>query len=560
MAQEIVYGSRARSRIMKGIDKLADTVSITMGPRGRNVMIEHRTSGLLPVLTRDGMTVIEYLLFGDRIEDLGIHLARQMAREMSKSVGDGTSTSVALMRCIAREAHRGMAAGLNSRDLRIGIDLAARAVVAELSAMARPCKDDESIMRIAELAAHDAEGIGSLISNAIGEAGASGTVVIELGNGRDDEIEVVAGARWEQGYRSPYFITDRDRGVAEITDPLVLIYDRRIDEFAELIPVLELARTQQRGLLIVAEDFAEAALPGILLNHIRGNLHAIAVRSPGHGDKRYERLNDLAIMTGGRAILEAEGSSLASVTLDDLGSAAKVTVTEDFTTLVGGGGDPTLMADRIAGLRHQIEERLDADPTKGSPKGALAEMETLKERLGALMGRVANVKIGGGTDVEIKERRQRAENAYNSAMAAMAEGVAPGGGVALARCTRALDRCHGENIGQDRGIAIVKTALREPISRISANAGYNPAEVFFNVTRSTNPNWCFDARTGEYGDAYEIGVIDPVRVTRLAVLKAASTASMLLTTDCVVADVQPDDPTFGYTPEWAAATREDPRA
>jgi len=560
MAQEIVYGSRARSRIMGGIDKLADTVSITMGPRGRNVLIEHRTSGLLPLLTRDGMTVIEYLLFGDRIEDLGIHLIRQMAREMSKSVGDGTSTTVALMRCIAREATRGMAAGLNSRDLRIGINLAVQAVIADLTNMARPCRDEGSIKRIAALAAHDAEEIGDLISNAIGEAGASGTVVIELGNGRDDEIEVVNGMKWEQGYRSPYFITDRDRSVAEIADPLVLIYDRRIEEFSELIPVLELARQRQRGLLIVAEDFAEAALPGILLNHIRGNLHAIAVRSPGHGDKRYERLIDLAVMTGGKAILEVEGSSLASVTLDDLGSAAKVTVTEDFTTLVGGGGDPAFIADRIASVRHQIEQRRDADPTRGSPKGALAEMETLKERLGSLIGRVANVKVGGGSDVEIKERLQRAENAYNSAMAAMAEGVVPGGGVALARCTRALDRCRGENISQDRGIAIIKTALREPISRISANAGYNPAEVFFNVTRSTNPDWCFDARTGEYGDAYELGVIDPVRVTRLAVLKAASTASMLLTTDCVVADIKPDDPTFGYTPEWAAATREDPRA
>jgi chaperonin GroEL len=559
MAQEIIYGSRARSRIMGGIDKLADTVSITMGPRGRNVLIEHRTSGLLPVLTRDGMTVIEYLLFGDRIEDLGIHLIRQMAREMSKSVGDGTSTSVALMRSIAREASRGMAAGLNSRDLRIGIELATRAVIDELAIIARPCRDEASVKRIAALAAHDAEEIGVLISDAIDKAGTSGTVVIELGSGRADEIELVSGVKWEQGYRSPYFVTDRDRHVAELTNPLVLIYDRRIEEFAELIPVLELARKQQRSLLIAAEDIAEAALPGILLNHIRGNLHAVAVRSPGHGDNRYERLIDLAVLTGGRAILEAEGSSLATVTPADLGSAAKVTVTEDFTTLVGGGGDAALIEDRAASVRHQIEQRRNADPTRGSPKGALAEMEVLKERLGALIGRVAYVKIGGGSDVEIKERLQRAENAYNSATAAMAEGIVPGGGVALARCTRALDRLRGENIGQDRGIAIVKTALREPISRISANAGYNAAEVFFNVTRSTNPNWCFDARTGEYGDAYELGLIDPVRVTRLAILKAASTAGMLLTTDCVVSDVVPDDPTFGFTPEWAAATREDPR-
>lgn len=559
MAQEIIYGSRARKRIMSGIDKLADTVSITMGPRGRNVLIEHRTAGLLPLLTRDGMTVIEYLLFGDRIEDLGIHLVRQMAREMSKSVGDGTSTSVALMRSIAREATRAMAAGLNSRDLRIGIDLATRAVIAELANLARPCQDEASIKRIAALAAHDSAEIGVLISDAIDQAGPGGTVVIEMGNGRKDEIELVTGMQWEQGYRSPYFVTDRDRHVAELTNPLVLIYDRRIDQFAELIPVLEPVRQQQRSLLIVAEDIAEAALPGILLNHIRGNLHAVAVRSPGHGDKRYERLNDLAILTGGRAILEAEGSSLDRIKLADLGSAEKVTVTEDFTTLVGGAGDAAKIENRRAALKHQIQLQRDADPTKGSPKGALAEMETLKERLAGLLGRVASVKIGGGTDVEIKERLQRAENAYNSVTAAIAEGIVPGGGVALARCSRALDRLSGGNIAQDRGIAIVKAALREPISRISANAGYNSAEVFFNVTRATNPNWCFDARTGEYGDAYEIGVIDPVRVTRLAILKAASTAGMLLTTDCVVSDAVPDDPTFGYTPEWAAATREDPR-
>jgi chaperonin GroEL len=549
-----------RRDLLSGIDALADAVSVTLGPRGRNVVIEHRAAGLPPVATKDGVTVAQAVELSGRMESVGVALVRQMATTVAKEAGDGTTTSVVLTRRIAAETRKALAAGMNPRDIVIGLEKAWRLVDADLERRARPCRDTASLAHVATLAAGGEEQIGALVADALMRAGDGGVVDVELGAGFADEIEVVEGMRWEQGYRSPYFMTDSTRKIAELEDAYVLIYDRVVDQFSELIPALELVRARGGSLLVVAENIVDEALPGLLLNHIRKNLCSIAVKGPGFGDSRYDYLHDLAAITGGRAIMEACGEDLSSLTIEHLGRARRVVVTEDDTVVIGGGGDPVVIAERLGAARLEADRIVGGDATKGSPSGKRHDLEKLAERIKALSGKVVTIKAGGGSDILIKERMQRIENALNSARTTRSDGVVAGGGVGLYRARAALADAQGDNLDQDAGVAILRAALDEPIRRIAANAGLDASEYLFELRRSNDDFWGLDVRRGAYGDLYDSGVIDPVRVTRLALRNAVGTAASLMTVECAITTIPPSDPTFGFDPHDAALTREDPRS
>nr|ABD46891.1 MmoG [Methylosinus sporium] len=494
------------------------------------------------------------------MESVGITLVRQMATTVAKEAGDGSTTSVVLTHRVAAETRKALAAGMNPRDVSLGMERAARAVEADLLRRSRRCDDRRSLAHVATLAAGGDEGIGEIVAEALEIAGDGGVVDVELGNGVTDEIESVEGMHWEQGYRSPYFMTDSARKIAELENPYILIYDRVINEFSELVPALELVRRRGGSLLVVAENIAEEALPGLLLNHIRKNLCSIAVKGPGYGDSRYEYLLDLAALTGGRAIMEAFGEDISNVTIEHLGRARRVVVREDDTLVIGGEGDAAVIADRLASAKRQADWIVEGDGSKGSPSGKRHELQNLQTRIKALSGRMATIRAGGLSDIVIKERMQRIENALNSARSAQNDGVVAGGGVGLYRARAALAELRGDNLDQDHGVAIVRAALDEPIRRIAANAGVDADEFLFELRRSNDDFWGMDMRSGACGDLFAAGVIDPVRVTRLALRNAVATASSLMTVECAVTHIPPSDPTFGFDARRAAETREDPRA
>ncbi|QGM46797.1 Hsp60 family chaperonin [Methylocystis heyeri] len=558
MARDIHFGDTVRKGLLDGVDTLADAVAVTLGPLGRNVIIEHRADGLPPVATKDGATVAQAVEPPAAMGKAGVALMRHMATTVAKEAGDGSTTSVILARRLARETRKALAAGMNPRDVSLGMEKAWRAVDEDLSRRARPCSDRRALADVAKLASGD-ESIGALVAEAFDLAG-DGVMSVELGSGVSDAIETSEGMRWAQGYRSPYFITDSSRKVAELEQPYILIYDRVISDLGELVPVLELVRERGGSLLIVAENIAEEVLPALLLNHIRKNLCSIAVKGPGYGDGRYDFLIDLAALTGGRAVLEACGDDLRKVTLGHLGRARRVIVGEEETLVVGGAGDPGAIAERLTSVRQQIDWIENGDPRQGSPSGKRRELEKLNDRVGALSGKIVTIKAGGLSDILIKERMQRIDNALNAARMAREGGVVAGGGVGLYRSQSALSTFRGDNLDQTHGVAIVKRALTEPLRRIVENAGHDAHEVMFELGRSNEEFWGFDAQSGVYGDLYEAGVIDPVRVTRLALRNAVSTASSMMTVECAVMTRPPADPTFGFDPHDAAVTREDPRA
>jgi chaperonin GroEL len=559
MARDIIFGDTVRRGLLDGVNTLADAVGVTLGPRGRNVIIEHRADGLPPVATKDGATVAQAIEHRSSMANAGVALLRHMATAVAREAGDGTTTSVVLTRRLARETRKALAAGMNPRDISLGMEKAWRAVDEDLSRRARPCDDARALAHVATLASGGDASIGALVAEALDLAG--GVVVsVELGSGVADEIESSEGMRWEQGYRSPYFMTDSARKTAELEDPYVLIYDRVISDLGELVPVLEMVRQRGGSLLVVAENITEEVLPALLLNHIRKNLRSVAVKGPGYGDSRYDFLIDLAALTGGRAILEACGDDLRNVSIVDLGRARRAIAREDETVVVGGAGDPKVIAQRLASVKQQADWIENGDASKGSPSGKRHELGKLNGRIASLSGKVVTIKAGGLSDILIKERMQRIDNSLNAARMAREEGVVAGGGVGLYRARAALSALEGDNLDQTHGVAIVKHALDEPLRRIAENAGMDAHEVMFELRRSNQDFWGLDANSGAYGDLYDAGVIDPVRVTRLALRNAVSTASSLMTVECAVMTIPPDDPTFGFDPHDAAKTREDPRA
>jgi chaperonin GroEL len=554
----IGYGDAARHRILSGVNILADAVQVTLGPRGRNVIIEHRTPGLPPIVTKDGAKVARSIDVTDRFAHAGINLFAQMASAVSQECGDGTTTTIVLARYIARKVLQAMTAGLDPNRLRMGMELACQASVDDLRRRARNCADERSIIQIGVTASNGDVEIAKLLASCIDRVGNSGVISIKPGVGIGDTVEFQEGAQWEQGWLSPYFCTDRVRRLAELDAPYVLLYDRPVKAFEELLPILDEVHAVEGSLLIVAEDVEDAALTGLLLNHIRCVLKAVAVKPPAYGDRRKETLADLACLLGGRAILEANGDTLEAVKLSDLGRAKRVQVSEHAIVVFGGDGDPSDVTARLEGLKEEIGRHRNSDKTKGSATGRLHEIEELEERIANLSNVAASIEVGGSTDVEIKERMQRVENAKSSVFAALAGGVVPGGGSGLLRCRKALKALSATDLAIRHGIEIVSEAIGEPLRLISKNAGEDPYLITSRILTTEHEAWGFDASACEFGDLFELGVVDPVKIECLALQNAVAAASKLMTTECVVATL-PEDLWAGYTGEWAAATREDPR-
>ena len=559
MAKKFSFGGKGRLRMLAGIDLLADAVEITLGPNGRNVLIQHRTPGVMPIYTRDGVTVVRALEAGGKVQNAGVSMMRMMTARVASDAGDGTSTAIVLARFIAARAVKAMCAGVDPKALREGIETGVRTLAGALKKLARECSGRAAIAHIGAMASNGDEGIGRMLADAFERTGPDGVIVFELGTRLEDTIEFVEGAEWAQGYPSRYFVTDKNRETAELEEPYVLLYDRAIHRFDELLPVLDAVKRQNGSLLIIAEDIEEAALPGLLLNHIRCVLKAVAVKPPAFGNSRDGALADLAILLGGRAILEACGDDLSRVRLKDLGRAKRVVVHENHTVIAGGAGNKEAIQERIAMVRQLADAVRERDLSKGSIVGKAHDLEQLEDRIRRLSGVAAVIEVGGVSDLAIKERMQRFGNALNSIRGAMSEGVLPGGGVGLLRARGALAALPRASLDVQCGIDIVFNAAGEPARLIGGNAGEDGGETARRILAHADEFWGFDARRGVFGNLYELGVLDSARVIRIALRQAAATASALMTAECVITQIPPKDPLYGYTPEWAAATREDPR-
>ena len=560
MPKEIIYNPDASRRMLMGINHVAKAAAVTFGSSGPAVVIQHRTNGILPVVTRDGATVANSIFLEDRIADLGGRMLRDVAGAVSREVGDGTTTAIVLAQALAAECLKSVTAGFDPLQLKRGLETALCLVERELKRKAKQEVSSEWIENIANVAAKDEPMVGHLLAEAMAGLGDTGLLTFQLGNSREDQLEIIEGLHYGQGYLSPYFITDKSRAEAVLENPYILLYDRKIEDLMDLIPILEAVKEQNRSLLIIAENVVDRALTGLLLNHVRGVFAAVAVKPPGFGDKRIDRLKDLAVLTGGQAILEGNFKRLEDVTLAELGQAKRIVVGELSTTIIGAAGDKKTVA--------ALSERLAADaeiirarkPGEGSPTGNRHELDELEERSAALAGKTGVYHVGGTTDMEIKERMVRIENAYKSALAAVEEGVIAGCGVGLYRCSPMLDQAIMDEAGQQQGLRIMKQALAAPLTQLLRNAGINPEIVCATINSRSDPDMSFDTQHQVYGNFLELGIMDPVKVTRLALRSAVSVVSTLMLADTVVMDMPDKSIMSGFSPEWAASTREDPRA
>ncbi|HXZ49472.1 MAG TPA: chaperonin GroEL [Usitatibacter sp.] len=521
-AKQIVFQDDARARIVAGVTQLAHAVRGTLGPKARTVVLQ-RSFGA-PTVINSGVVVAREIELPDPLENMGAQMVREAAAKTADVAGDGTTTATLLAQGLVVEGMKHVAAGLNPMDLKRGIDLAVEAVVAELKAMAKPCATRTEIEQVATVSANSDKAIGTIVANAMEKVGKEGVITVEDGSGLASELEVTEGMQFDRGYLSPYFINaDKQRAVLE--DALILVHDKKIATLPELLPVLELVAKSGKPLLIVAEDVESEALATLVVNLLRGVLRTCAVKAPGFGDRRKAMLEDIAVLTGGKVIAEEAGLKLENAKLADLGRARRVEVDKDNTTIIGGAGDAKKIADRVAELRAAVKDtRSDYD------------REKLQERIAKLAGGVAVVKVGAATEMEMKERKSRVDDAVHATRAAVEEGVLPGGGVALLRARAKLEDLHGENPDQDAGIRIVHRALEEPLRQIAANAGAEPS-VVVNRVLARDGSFGYNALTGEYGDLVAMGVLDPCKVTRTALQNAASVAGLILTTDCMIAEI-----------------------
>ncbi len=560
MSKQVIYNPEARQRLLQGINAVARAASVTLGSAGPAVMIQHRTDGIMPIFTRDGVTVANSIVMEDRIADLGARMLRDVAGSVAREVGDGTTTAIVLARSLAVEALKSVAAGFHPMQLHKGMELALALVQQHLQKTAVADVSDDWIEKIALVATKGETGVGKLLAKALAELGGNGVLTFQLGNGREDQLEIVEGIYYQQGFLSPYFITDKTRAEAVLERPYILLYDREISDFIDLVPILEEVAAKGRPLLIIAEAVHEKALTGLLLNHIRGVFKVVAVKPPGFGDGRIDRLEDLALLTGGTPILEARAIRLEDVELAQLGQAQRAVIMEGSTTIIGAVGAHEPLEARIGVLRQELAAVRARKPGDGSPSGNLHAAEELEERIALLSGKTGTFSVGGITDVEIKERLVRIENAYRSAKAALEEGVLPGGGVGLFRCLEVLNEVIAENAEQQQGIAILKHALTAPLRQLLQNCGLNSEEVMMRLCSQADPQFAFDMQRQQYGHFMEIGIIDPVKVVRMALRNAVSVVGALISSDTVIMNVPDLSIMAGYSPEWAAATREDPRA
>jgi len=521
-AKEIVFSDSARSKLVEGVNILANAVKVTLGPKGRNVVLE-RSFGS-PVVTKDGVSVAKEIELADKLQNIGAQLVKEVASRTSDDAGDGTTTATVLAQAIVREGLKYVAAGLNPLDLKRGIDKAVIAAVEELKKISKPTTTSKEIAQVATISANGEESIGQRIAEAIDRVGKEGVITVEDGKSLDDELDVVEGLQFDRGYLSPYFINDQDKQVAVLEDPFVLLHDKKVSNIRDLLPVLELVAKAGRPLLIIAEDVEGEALATLVVNNIRGILKTVAVKAPGFGDRRKALLEDIAILTGGQVIAEETGLTLEKATLAELGQAKRIEVGKENTIVIDGAGDTKNIQARVKQIRVQIEEA-----------SSDYDREKLQERVAKLAGGVAVIKVGGATEIEVKEKKDRVDDALHATRAAVEEGIVPGGGVALIRVKQAISGLKGANADQDAGVKIVLRALEEPLRQIVTNAGEEASVVVARVAEGTG-NFGYNAQTGEYGDLVESVVLDPTKVTRTALQNAASIAGLLLTTDATVTE------------------------
>ena len=522
-AKEIRFGENARQRMLRGVDTLANAVKATLGPRGRNVVLEKSFGA--PTVTKDGVSVAKEIELEDKFENMGAQMVKEVASKTSDQAGDGTTTATVLAQAIVREGAKAVAAGMNPMDLKRGIDKAVTAAVAELKKLSKPCDTEKAIAQVGSISANADEVIGKIIADAMNKVGKEGVITVEEGSGLENELDVVEGMQFDRGYLSPYFINNQQSMQCELENPYILLHDKKVSNIRDLLPLLENVAKSNRPLLIVAEDVEGEALATLVVNTIRGIVKVAAVKAPGFGDRRKAMLEDMAVLTGGRVISEELGMSLEKATLDDLGQAKKVQVSKENTTVVDGAGASKDIEDRINQIRVQIDEAT-SDYDK----------EKLQERMAKLAGGVAVIKVGAATEVEMKEKKARVEDALHATRAAVEEGVVPGGGVALIRTLGALDKLKGDNQDQNTGIKILKRAVEEPLRQIVGNAGQEPSVVLAEV-RQNSGNYGYNAATDKFGDMADMGILDPTKVTRSALQNAASVAALLLTTEAMVAEV-----------------------
>jgi chaperonin GroEL len=537
-AKQLLFREEARARIRRGVDLMADAVKVTLGPRGRTVIIEREFG--TPQIVNSGVLVARSVELEDHFENMGAQMLREVASRTSEKAGDGTTTATVLAHAMVDEGMRYLAGGMNPMDLKRGMEQAVDAVVEELRRMARPCADSQEIAHVASISGNNDRSIGELLARAIDKVGREGAISIEDGSGLTSELEVVEGMQFDRGLLSPYFINNGERQIASLEDAAILLLDKRLSSVQDLLPLLEQVLKSGRPLLVIAEEIDSEALATLVINTIRGTIRTCAVRAPGFGDRRKQLLQDIAVLTGGQVISDELGLTLAKATLSDLGRARRVEVGKDDTTLIGGAGAPAQIQERIATLRR---ERAAATSDY--------DREKLDERIAKLSGGVALIKVGAATETELKERKIRVEDALHATRAAIEEGIVPGGGVALLRARQTLKALKGPTLDHDCGLRIIERALEEPLRRIVANAGDEPSVVLHQVDRETSPAHGYNAATREFGDLLRMGVMDPAKVTRLALQNAASIATLLLTTDCMIADL-PAPKTASAAPAGAA--------
>jgi len=521
-AKEILFSSSARLKMLDGVNVLANAVKVTLGPKGRNVVLE-RSFGA-PAVTKDGVSVAKEIELEDKFENMGVQMVKEVASKTADVAGDGTTTATVLAQSILNEGNKAVAAGMNPMDLKRGIDKAVIAAVEELKKMSKPCTDSKSINQVGTISANSDVVIGQIIADAMEKVGKEGVITVEEGSGLEDALEVVEGMQFERGYLSPYFVTNAEKMEAELEAPLILIYDKKVSNLRDLLPILEGVAKSGKPLMIIAEDIEGEALATLVVNNMRGILKVSAVKAPGFGDRRKSMLQDIAILTGATVISEEVGLSLEAATLEDLGTAKKIVISKDNTIIIDGAGVKADIEARVSQIRAQL-----AETTSDYDK------EKLQERVAKLAGGVAVIKVGAATEVEMKEKKDRIDDALHATRAAVEEGVVPGGGVSLIRALQAISGLKGDNHDQDIGIKIARRAMEEPLRQIVANCGDEPSVVVNKVAEGTG-NFGYNAATSEYGDMLEMGILDPTKVSRSALQHAGSIAGLMLTTEAMIAD------------------------
>jgi chaperonin GroEL len=534
-AKDVKFGDSARVKMLQGVNILADAVKVTLGPKGRNVVLDKSFGA--PTVTKDGVSVAKEIELEDKFENMGAQMVKQVSSQTSDEAGDGTTTATVLAQSIVNEGHKSVAAGMNPMDLKRGIDKAISTAVEFVEKLSVPCSDDNTIAQVGTISANGDKDVGGIIAEAMEKVGKEGVITVEEGNGIDNELDVVEGMQFDRGYLSPYFVTNQDNMTSELENPFILLHDKKISNIRDMLPLLESVAKAGRPLLIIAEDIEGEALATLVVNNLRGTVKAAACKAPGFGDRRKAMLEDIAILTGGTVISEEVGLSLEGATIEDLGTAKRVSLDKDNTTIVDGAGDQKAIVARVNQIRTQIEDT-----------SSDYDREKLQERVAKLAGGVAVIKVGAGSEIEMKEKKARVEDALHSTRAAVKEGIVPGGGVALVRALESLTKLKGENDDQNVGINIVRKAFEAPLRQIAANAGEESSVIVANVIDGDG-SYGFNAANGEYGDMIEMGILDPAKVTRTALQAAGSVAGMMITTEAMVTDMPQDDASAPAMPD-----------